>query len=190
MRYAIISDLHSNEADTYAVLTQITTRFPDAKVVALGDLYECLVSKKKAAKKQTIALQKAVHVSSSFEALLTFPSVIGNQEERIAKVTGNRHFQRWPATLTIENATLIHGHQFAWDEHWQPTFPSFSTPLVFFGHSHRAAYYVGNKRMPMPPNARLDVTNKQLMINVGAVVFHREWCLYDSEKHYVQFMKA
>lgn len=190
MLYAIIGDLHSNEADTKAVLTQIKEVAPSAKIIGLGDLYECHISRKKAAKNKKVTLEKAVTFTTSFEALLTFPSVIGNQEERIAQVTGNQHFLQLPNTLTIEDALLIHGHQFHWDEQWHPTFPTFTTPLVFFGHSHRAAVYVAGQRITMPPNATLDVSSGNFVINVGAVVFHREWCLYDSKKKMIYFMRA
>lgn len=190
MLYAIIGDLHSNETDTIAVLTQIKKIAPHAEIIGLGDLYECHIGKKKAQKNKLVPLQKAVTLTPSFERLLTFPSVIGNQEERIAHVTGDTRFLKLPQTLAIEHATIIHGHQFMWDEAWHPTFPTFTTPLVFFGHSHRAAIYHNGERITMPANTMLDVANAHYIINVGAVVFHREWCLYDSTKKTIHFMRA
>lgn len=46
MLYALLGDLHSNIEDTKAVLNHIQQTANDAEIIGLGDLYECIVSKK------------------------------------------------------------------------------------------------------------------------------------------------
>lgn len=47
MLYALLGDLHSNIEDTKAVLAHIQQTAEEAKIIGLGDLYECTVSKKR-----------------------------------------------------------------------------------------------------------------------------------------------
>lgn len=190
--YALLGDLHSNIEDTKAVLAQIHQTANNAKIIGLGDLYECTVSKKKAKSITNLPLQKAAIVEEDFENLLTFPSIRGNQEERITSVTGNNRFATLPETIEIDGATLMHGHQFQWNINWQPTFPPFDKQLLFFGHSHESGLYHNNKKLSIniqfgKPIALME---KQYGVNVGSVVDHREWCLYDSTNHTVTFMRA
>lgn len=114
MLYALLGDLHSNIEDTKAVLAHIQETAGEATIIGLGDLYECTVSKKKAQKLSDLPLHKATIVENEFEQLLTFPSIRGNQEERITQVTGISRFQALPETMEIEGAILMHGHQFKW----------------------------------------------------------------------------
>lgn len=190
MQYAIFGDLHSHKKHTKRVLSHIQVVAPNALLFALGDLYECKIGKRKAAAVRNIPLEQAVSAKKKFEELLTFPSVIGNQEERIALVTGTERFLQYEEKLYIDNAMLIHGHQFEWDERFEPTFPEFHTPLVFFGHSHRAAIYVDGVRTAVVYNMPMFVGNKQYIVNVGSVVDTMDWCLYDSEAMTVMFMRA
>lgn len=192
MLYALLGDLHSNIEDTKAVLAHIQHTAKDAKVLGLGDLYECTVSKKKAQTMSGLALQKAAIVENDFESLLTFPSIRGNQEERITRVTGIERFKELPETMEIDGATLMHGHQFQWSVTWQPTFPPFKKSLLFFGHSHESGLYHRNKklRIRIRFGEPIALQEKQYGINVGSVVDHREWCLYDSHKRTVTFMCA
>jgi len=190
MLYALLGDLHSNIEDTKAVLTHIQQTAKEAKIIGLGDLYECTVSKKKAQTMSGLSLQKAAIVESKFEELLTFPSIRGNQEERITQVTGIERFRALPETMEIDGATLMHGHQFKWNVSWQPTFPSFQKPLLFFGHSHESGLYHQQKKLPIRirHGQPIVLQDKQYGVNVGSVVDHREWCLYDSKKRTVTFM--
>jgi len=192
MQYALLGDLHSNIEDTRAVLAHIQETAKDARIIGLGDLYECTVSKKKAQIVSGLSLQKAAIVNNDFENLLTFPSIRGNQEERITHVTGIERFTELPETMEIEGAVLMHGHQFKWSVSWQPTFPSFKKSLLFFGHSHESGLYHGNKKLSIRIRFGQPIVlqDKQYSINVGSVVDHREWCLYDSEKRTITFMCA
>lgn len=136
-------------------------------------------------------LMVAAIVSDEFEQLIQFPSIIGNQEERIALVTGVSRFLQYPEKIEIEHATLMHGHQFSWDAAYSaPIFPEINTQLLFFGHSHRSALYIKGERKVMPFHVKIPLGNERYQINVGSVVDHKEWLLYDSESKTIQFMKA
>ncbi|KOS71521.1 phosphoesterase [Lysinibacillus contaminans] len=192
MIYALLGDLHSSMEDTKAVLTHIQQTASDAEIIGLGDLYECTVSKKKAKNVTDLPLQKAAVVEEGFEKLLTFPSIRGNQEERITSVTGIDRFTTLPETIEIDGATLMHGHQFQWNINWQPTFPAFKKKLLFFGHSHESGLYHKNKKLPIHITfgKPIALQEKQYGVNVGSVVSHREWCLYDSNNQTITFMCA
>lgn len=192
MQYALLGDLHSHYHNTKAVLKHIKEVAPSAEIVGLGDLFECKIGKKKAASlTKHVPLKEAVVLQKKFLKLLTFPSIIGNQEERIAKVTGREEFLQYEEQILIENATLLHGHQFHWDEKFEPAFPPYETPLLFFGHSHRAAIYIEKKRTQIEYNKPFHVGDGHTYeINVGAVVESRDWCLYDSRQMTVTFFQA
>ena len=190
LKYAILSDLHSHYKNTKKVLKHIQEVAPNAEVIGLGDLFECTIGKKKAKTIRNAKLEEAAIINEKFINLLTFPSIIGNQEERIALVTGDKRFLQYEEVREIEHATLIHGHQIEWDETFNPTFPNIKTPLLFFGHSHEAAIYINGKRQPVPYDIPLAIGQKPYQINVGAVVDKKEWCLYDSDAMTVTFMQA
>lgn len=190
LKYALLGDLHSHYENTKAVLQHIKEIANDAEIIGLGDLFECIIGKRKAVKIRNAELHEAALLSNSFQQLLTFPSVIGNQEERIAMVTGLEQFLHYENEIVIHGATLMHGHQFQWDEHFEPTFPEIHTPLLFFGHSHRAAIYIDGVRTAIQYKKEIDVGDRPYAINVGAVVESRDWCLYDSEKMTVTFYQA
>ena len=192
MIYALIGDLHSSIEDTKAVLTHIEQTARNAKIIGLGDLYECSVSKKNAKNIKKLPLHRAAVIEEEFEHLLTFPSIHGNQEERITRITGIQRFVQLPEIIEIENATLMHGHQFQWDIHWQPTLPPFTKQFLFFGHSHECGVYQHEKKLPIPIHfgQPLTLPDQQYGVNVGSVVVHREWCLYNSATQTITFMKA
>lgn len=197
MRYAFLGDLHSSINDTKAVLQHIQETAPDAVVIGLGDLYECTIGKKKALTISNAPLEDAAIIEDDFEALLTFPSIRGNQEERITSVTGISRFAALPDKLVIEDVSLIHGHQIEWNEHWEPVNLStleIDTSLVFFGHSHRSGVYLDNKKIhdhdPIHFGKEIKLQKNNYWINVGSVVDNREWCLYDSNHRSIRFMKS
>jgi len=190
MQYALLGDLHSSVADTKAVLEQIRRYAPAAKIIGLGDLYECHVGKRKAETTRGISIKKAAHMPKDFAPLLTFPSVRGNQEERIELVTGRRDFVHLPEKLTIDGAVVMHGHQWKWTKGWLPVLPKTDPPLLFFGHSHIAGLYRKGKPLPIQYGEPILLKKKRYGINAGAVWGAREWVLYDSAERTVTFMKA
>lgn len=191
MKYALLGDLHSSVKHTKAVLTHIEKEGLTT-LIGLGDLYECKIGKKKLATlTELIPVEEAAIISEKFESLLTFPSVIGNQEERIAQVTGNTKFLQYAQEIFIEHATIKHGHQFTYDEQFHLQMPTFETPFLFFGHSHYSALYDGQVRTAIEFDRPYVLNDgKQYVINVGSVVDKNEWCMYDSESMSVTFKKA
>lgn len=192
MKYALIGDIHSNILDLNAVLQQINDLPYDVSVVGMGDLFECLIGKK-----AVKALTKPLPISTvqqnpdGFECLLTFPSIRGNQEERIMRATQTSQFIKLPETIQIEGATLIHGHQFKWSKKWIPNYePFLDEALLFFGHSHDSALYHKQKQVEFTFGQPIFLTKKKYGINVGSVVDHREWVLYDTDEKCITFMKA
>lgn len=190
MKYALLGDLHSSIEDTKAVLHHIRRCAPGADIIGLGDLYECTVGKRKAETMQNCAVEKAAIRSEAFDQLLTFPSVRGNQEERIMKVTGTNEFSKLPEKMIIDGAVLMHGHQWKWTADWLPLVPKTDPPLLFFGHSHEAGLYRKKNRLPFEYGEPVVLKKKRYAINAGAVWGSREWVLYDAAARTVKFMKA
>lgn len=190
MEYALLGDLHSSIQDTKAVLAHIALSAPNAKIVGLGDLFECKIGKRKAVTIRLPRLGDAAVWSEEFVSLLTFPSVRGNQEERIMKVTGGSYFDHLPECVTIEGAVLMHGHQWKWTKDWIPVLPKTEPPLLFFGHSHEAGLYRKGKRLPFSYEVPVQLKKRRYGINAGAVWGTREWVLYDAAARTVTFMKT
>lgn len=190
MKYALLGDLHSHEEDTQAVLKHIYETAPSAIRIGLGDLFECTISKKKAHKKQLLPLHVAAKLPYHFIQLLDFPSIIGNQELRIMQVTGQTLFESLPETIQIEGAQLIHGHQFEWVDDVTPVIKKEDAPLTFFGHSHHSALFHKGIAKSFKWNEPIHLSKKRYAINVGSVIFHREWCLYDTDQRTITFMKV
>lgn len=190
MKYAILGDLHSSVEDTKAVLDNIRLNATNAEVIGLGDLYECRIGKKKAKDVFGISFEEAAEYSDEFEQLLKFPSVRGNQEERIMKVTGLNIFLTLPEYIEIEGAEIIHGHQFKWSSDWKPFLNQIDASIVFFGHSHDAGLYRKGTKKEFQYGQPIYLKNKKYGVNVGSVIENREWCLYDSDDRTVTFMKA
>lgn len=192
MKYALIGDIHSSIDDLQAVFHQIQTITDTPTIIGMGDLYECKIGKKKVAKLTALLpLPDAQKNSAHFESLLTFPSIRGNQEERIMRATGLSLYHHLPLVMTIEGARLIHGHQFEWSADWQPLTTHLpDDTLVFFGHSHDSVLYRKKKPRPFTFGEPIPLENKKYGINVGSVVDNREWVLYDSSARTVTFMKA
>ncbi|QOV10996.1 metallophosphoesterase family protein [Viridibacillus arvi] len=190
MKYALIGDLHSCFEDTNAVLKHINETAEDATIIGLGDLFECKIGKKRAKNISGLAFEEAAEHSEHFSNLLQFPSVRGNQEERIMQVTGLHTFKELPEILNIDGAHIIHGHQFKWSSDWKPLFTEAKQSVFFFGHSHDSAFYKKGKRKSFTYGKPIQLKEKKYGVNVGAVIRSREWCLYDSTARTVTFMKA
>ena len=192
MKYAIIGDLHSAIDETKTVLNEIKQMGLDQHIIGLGDLFECKIGKRKLALlTEKLPLKEAAIYEKPFEELLTFPSVIGNQEERIALVTGEERFLNYPQSIELEHATIMHGHQFDYTDEFELILPSFQSKILFFGHSHRSAIYIEDKPMNIEFDKPYSLNEyEHIIVNVGSVVDHLEWCIYDSEALTVTFKKS
>lgn len=192
MKYALISDIHSSIDDLQAVFHQIQTIPDTPTIIGMGDLYECKIGKKKVATLTApLPLTDAKENSTQFESMLTFPSIRGNQEERIMRATGLSLYNHLPLVMPIDGARLIHGHQFKWSADWQPLTTHLpDDTLVFFGHSHDSVLYRKKKPQSFTFGEPILLEKKKYGINVGSVVDNREWVLYDSSARTITFMKA
>ena len=192
VKYAIIGDLHSAVDETKAVLKDVKKLGLEQHIIGLGDLFECKIGKRKLTLlTEKLPLKEAAIYKKSFEKLLTFPSVIGNQEERIALVTGDKRFLNYPSTIQLEHATIMHGHQFDYTEDFELITPLFESKVLFFGHSHRSALYINDKRNTIEFDKPYSLQQyNQIIVNVGSVVDNLEWCIYDSDALTVTFKKS
>ncbi len=194
--YAIIGDVHSSKEALEKVFQAIQQNAPDATIIGTGDLFECTISKKDITDKKFTSLQEVMLNPEGFEALLTFPSVYGNQEERILLITETddplrEEIKKLPETIDIEGAQVIHGHQWEWGgEPWSLQQANVQSRMTFFGHSHTSGLSIDGKSQKVDWNVPYDVSCEEVLVNVGAVVEACEWVLYDSVKQTVTFRKA
>lgn len=194
MKYALLGDLHSSLSDTKDVLMHITKISPEAKLVGIGDIFECVIGKKRAITERFESLSKVMKSSKAFTSLLSFPSVRGNQEQRILDITiPNDKFyyvlKNLPETIDLPNAIVIHGHQ--WKEKILiPKIFNTEDKILFYGHSHKSGLMERYKQIPFSHNQEIKLKHFQYQVNVGSVVDNREWLLYDDEHMTISFMKA
>lgn len=193
LRYAVVGDIHSSKKDLTIVLADISKKAPDAELIGTGDLYECTVSKKDITDVKYSRLEDVMLIEEGLSELLTFPSVSGNQEERILLITKTKDPRRvamsaLPETILIGDAQIIHGHQWKWGgEPWSLIHANTEYPLTFFGHSHQSALTINGNEVTIEFGVSYDVSGENVLVNVGAVVYDKEWVLYDSVKKTVTF---
>ncbi|WP_158232541.1 metallophosphoesterase [Sporosarcina sp. P13] len=196
MQYALLGDIHSSLDDLTAVLEQISSEAPGAVLIGTGDLYECTVSKKKLHGQVYACVGDVIKHPFDFDAVLTFPSVYGNQEERILLITEQSEplrdmLQKLPETVHAGEAIVIHGHQWKPEERaiWLDKHLPEAT-IVFHGHTHRSSYTQDGKNIAIPKDGIVTLSGQSHVINVGAVVESKEWVLFDTEKRTVRFMQV
>ncbi|WP_438318560.1 metallophosphoesterase family protein [Sporosarcina sp. FA9] len=196
MYYAFLGDIHSSMDDLKAVLVDILNKAPEAIQIGTGDLFECTISKKKITNDRFRQLEDVMIIPDGFVNLLTFDSVIGNQEERILLITETNDSLRnkltcMPEIIEIEHAKVIHGHQFKWGGiPWSLIEAEIEGSLIFYGHSHHSELWISGVRKVIEFGVPYSVGNERTLVNVGAVVSDREWVLYNKIKQEVTFMKT
>jgi predicted phosphodiesterase len=196
MKYALLGDIHSSKEDLKKVLSHIEEVEPEATVFGTGDLYECTISKKDITDDKFTKLEQVMLNPKGFTELLHFPSVRGNQEERILYITETSESLReslnsMPEVIELEKGHIIHGHQWKWGgKPWALIEATVKSPLVFYGHSHRSALSIDGNHKNINFGTPYDLTGEDILVNVGSVVDNREWVIYDSIEDTVTFMKA
>ena len=90
MRYALLGDIHSSKDDLEKVLNHIEEVAKEATLIGTGDLYECTISKKDITDVKFTKLDQVMLIPNGITELLDFPSVRGNQEERIIYITDTK----------------------------------------------------------------------------------------------------
>lgn len=196
MQYAILGDIHSSKQDLENVLADILVKAPNAICVGTGDLYECIISKKDITERKYNRLKEIMLIPKGFNELLTFPSVQGNQEERILLISETDDKLRkkiavMPEVIDIGEAQIIHGHQWQWGgTPWSLVHADVNYSPVFYGHSHHSALSINGIELKVELNKPYLLSGGDILINVGAVVGDKEWALYDTIENTVIFMKA
>jgi predicted phosphodiesterase len=196
MNFALLGDIHSSKNDLEKVLRDISSKSPDAFLVGTGDLFECTISKKNISEQKYKRLEDIMNNPEGFTDLLTFPSVKGNQEERILLITETddplrEKLASLPETLTIENAEVIHGHQWKWGGNpWALLHANAKTSPTFYGHSHFSALSINGIDRPIEFGVPYAIDGEGVLVNVGSVIGHKEWVLFDTKNNTVTFMKA
>lgn len=196
MRYALFADLHSSVTDTAAILADIRRLAPDARLFCLGDIHECHVGKKRAKRYSFESLSLVVTLDDDFLKLIDFKTLLGNQEERILSLVPPHlspiidALRDCPRKQRIEGALLIHGDQLSWSRDFSPDLSQQHEPLLFFGHSHIRGLFQNGNALPSPLHKPLSVAGEHYAVNLGPVVFEREWCLYDTEQQSIVFHQA
>lgn len=194
MKVAFISDIHSSLNELKMVLEQIETLAPDAKVVGVGDLFECTIGKKKLDGTTYPLLSEVMLNPAGFEQLLDFPSIRGNQEERIQLISRSaepllQQIIQLPERMRIGDALLIHGHQWPYNE-LPPERVTKGEPLVVHGHTHKSSWSVEGEKQRFQFFEPIELPNKSVTVNVGSVVDNKEWVLYDDSERTMTFMKV
>ncbi|MER2088453.1 MAG: metallophosphoesterase [Sporosarcina sp.] len=196
MHYALLGDIHSSKEDLEKVLTDITEKSPEAIRVGTGDLFECTISKRDITDKKFTKLEDVMIIPEGFTELLSFPSVSGNQEDRILMLTEmgdplREKLATLPETFEIADAKVIHGHQWEWGgQPWSLVRAEEHGSPIFYGHSHTSGLLLNGTRQQIEFGVSYDVIGEKVLVNVGAVKDDCEWVLYDSVKNTVIFMKA
>ena len=197
MQFALLGDIHSSMEDLEEVLEQISDEASEATIIGTGDIYECTVSKKKLHGQIYPVVGDVIKHPDSFEKLLTFSTIYGNQEERILLLTQNpeplrEYIEALPETMKVDKAIVIHGHQWPKGEGQAWLAERFAKArLVFHGHTHDSGLMQDGQSVPITWHVPQSVAgHATTVVNVGAVVKSREWVLYDSEEQTVTFMKA
>lgn len=196
MQYAILGDIHSSKDDLENVLAHISDKAAKATVIGTGDLFECTISKKDIKVQKFTRLKDVMLNPKGFTELLTFPSVEGNQEERILLITDTddplrEQISSMPEKIELKNAEVIHGHQWKWGgEPWALLQAEVGNLLVFYGHSHHSALSLNGVKQQIDFGTPYSLDGNEVLVNVGAVISDREWVLYDSAENKVTFMKA
>ena len=196
MLYALLGDIHSSKNDLEQVLADILNKAPEAELVGTGDLFECVISKKNITDKKFAELENVMLIPEGFPELLTFPSVSGNQEDRILWITETNDPLRaklaaLPETIELDHAQVIHGHQWQWGgEPWALVHDSVEQSFVFYGHSHQSSLSHNGVQQKIEFGIPYSVEGEKVLVNVGAVVGDCEWVLFDAEEQTVTFMKV
>ncbi|WP_313890836.1 metallophosphoesterase family protein [Psychrobacillus sp.] len=196
MKYAIIGDIHSSVEDLLAVLRHIQEVEPNAEKISTGDLFECIIGKKRAQKEVFDAIEDVLIEPEKIMPLLTFPTVYGNQEERIVAICKVDHpiihfVSMLPQKLYIQGASVTHGHEWDWSgEPWTPQITENEEKLFFFGHSHTSSLFLNGVRSAFQFDEIIHLSSAHTGVNVGSVVTNREWVLYDSEERTIEFKKT
>jgi predicted phosphodiesterase len=208
MRYAVLSDIHSNLEALEAVLAHAREKASD-EFVCLGDI---------------VGYNADPNECLRLIRELECPVVKGNHDEQAAMTASTEGFNEmaeaaigwtreqlsadekgWLADLgltkLVRDFTIVHASLDA-PEHWGYVFndldamASFTyqhTPLCFFGHTHWPTAFVRNDVVHHLPAGQIDLAReRKFLINPGSIgqPRDRDWraayCIYDTTRNVVE----
>lgn len=196
MKYALLGDIHSSVNDLEKVLAHIRMEAPDATLIGTGDIYECIISKKDITDHKFEQLDEVMLNPTGLSKNVQFPSIKGNQEERILLLTESdellrKEIQKMPEKIELVNAQVIHGHQWKWGgTPWALLEAKVSRSITFYGHSHASALTVNGIKKEIKFGESYSLDGSEVLVNVGSVISNQEWVLYDTDKNTVVFKSA
>jgi len=204
MRYALISDLHSNRQALKAVLLDIRSNQID-EIICLGDIIgygPC------PAETLELAYSNVHHfILGNHDAVIAgfiSPDNFNDSAKRLIEWTNSRldskaaeFFKNNPLLLTGENFRCTHGEfddpgRFGYiieDEEAVDSFNSCTEQLLFAGHSHVPGLFVVGSGSPhwLTPQDFGTEEGKRYIVNVGSVGQPRDegiratYCIFDEE---------
>ena len=204
MRYALISDLHSNRQALKAVLLDIQSSQID-EIICLGDIIgygPC------PAETLELAYSNIHHfILGNHDAVIAgfiSPDNFNDNAKRLIEWTNSRldskaadFFRNNPLLLTGENFRCTHGEfddpgRFGYiieDEEAVDSFNACSEQLLFAGHSHVPGLFVVGSGSPhwLTPQDFGTEDEKRYIVNVGSVGQPRDegiratYCIFDEE---------
>lgn len=176
MKYAIISDIHSNLEALQTALDHIGTLDVD-EIVCLGDVVGYGPNPNECIELVTMHCSHTVKGNHDQAAVDLMQTVYMNRLAREAAMWTNKQLirgakeflEKLPSKVSIKNAMLVHASPFEPEEwHYIMTnldadlaFDHFDTPVCFIGHTHRAGQFVSRR------NGNHDIEKR--IINVGSI---------------------
>ena len=211
MRYAIISDLHANEAALRAVLLDAADAHAD-KIICLGDVLgygpDPVATLELAYRKVHICLagnhDDAIANRCSTDDFTDFAAQAVKRQRQLLTQEAVDWLRRLPYTCEVDGFACVHG-DFSDPKHFNyvlepedamPSWQERSEQLLFVGHTHKPGIFVlgasGAPHLLDPIDFTLE-EGKRYLVNVGSVGYPRSgicrscYCIYDTESQTVFF---
>ena len=214
MRYALVSDIHSNKPAWKAVLADLSSMGAQ-RIVCLGDVVG--YGPEPVAVLDSLYRHVDAFVMGNHDAVVCgklTPDRFNHQArfmiewstEQISR-KGKEFLGSAALTLKGEGFVCVHGdlgqpgafNYIVDADDTLPTWEAAETPLVFVGHTHRAGMFVrGTSGVPhpLPPDDFIVEDGKRYIVNVGSVGYPRDgdprasYCLYDTATRVVTFRRV
>ncbi|MGN0853669.1 MAG: metallophosphoesterase family protein [Kiritimatiellia bacterium] len=211
MRYAIISDIHANEAALRSVLLDAADAHAD-RIVCLGDVLgygpDPVSTLELVYRQVHICLagnhDDAIANRCSTDDFTDFAAGAVKRQRRLLAQDGIDWLRRLPYTCELDGFACAHGDfsdpkRFNYVLDPEDALPSWQTrpePLLFVGHTHKPGVFAvgdgGTPRLLEPATFTLEEGTRYL-VNVGSVGYPRSgvcrscYCIYDAEARTVFF---
>jgi diadenosine tetraphosphatase ApaH/serine/threonine PP2A family protein phosphatase len=212
MRYAIISDIHSNLESLQRALALIQ---PDDEILCLGDIVgygpspnECIALLRTRVKHAVLgnhdlaALENfgVEYFNDAARAAIAWTQVVLSDESR-AWLNGLSYEIRYPEFLMVHGAPVNYFEYILDKRTASKAFALTDAPLVFIGHTHIAEYWVqepdgsvGHRHMQLGGELKFE-EGRRYIVDVGSIGQPRDlnpeasFVFYDPEKRTVEWVR-